>query len=243
MNIIGSYKYMIEAYLSDFRGKATLPMIGGFMLQAATRHAEERNFGYSKMVNLKRAWVLTRMNIEIIEYPTNDTEITLHTWVSDVNKLFTERCFSIEDHTGKEIGFARSLWASIDLETRRATNVLELEGLLDYKSDKPCPIEPAGKIVPIKEDLIPKTSFEVKYSDIDINKHLNSMKYIEHFVDVFPLSMYQQKEIKQFEINYIKEGQYASALDIVEKEETDSVFVLEMKECDKSICLARVSWL
>ncbi len=36
---IGIYTYAIDAYLSDFRGKATLPMIGGFMLQAATRHA------------------------------------------------------------------------------------------------------------------------------------------------------------------------------------------------------------
>jgi hypothetical protein len=40
--LIGKYKFAIDAYLTDFRGKATLPMIGGFMLQAATKHADER---------------------------------------------------------------------------------------------------------------------------------------------------------------------------------------------------------
>ena len=29
---IGKYSFVIDAYLTDFRGKATLPMIGGFML-------------------------------------------------------------------------------------------------------------------------------------------------------------------------------------------------------------------
>lgn len=46
---IGSYQFKIDAYLTDFSGKATLSMLGSFMLQAATIHAEERGFGYSYM--------------------------------------------------------------------------------------------------------------------------------------------------------------------------------------------------
>ncbi len=239
--IEGIYTYTIDAYLTDFRGKATLPMLGGFMLQAATRHAEERNFGYSYMTNLQRAWVLMRMSIEIYEYPKNDTTIKLHTWVSDVNKLFTERCFAFEDQEGNYFGYARSMWASIDLETRRPTNILELEGLTDFKHDRLCPIQGATKI-PLLKDALLATTFEVRYSDIDINKHLNSMKYIEHFIDVFPLEMYEEKEIKVFDINYIAEGKYGITLDIWEKETDQNRSVLEMKDNDKIICSARVTW-
>lgn len=238
---IGTYTYTIDAYLTDFRGKATLPMIGGFMLQAATRHAEERGFGYSCMVSKQRVWVLTRMNIQLSGYPDNDTQIKLHTWVSDVNKLFTERCFAFEDQNGNYFGYARSLWASIDIQTRRATNVLELEGMTDFISDKECPIDSAGKIVPAKDSEL-ADSFIVKYSDIDINKHLNSMKYIEHFVDIFPLELYQKKEIKDFEINYITEGKYASELSIFKKEISDNIYSLDMRHDDKAICVARVTW-
>lgn len=238
---VGIYDYLIDAYLSDFRGKATLPMLGGFMLQAATRHAEERGFGYSAMTGIKRVWVLTRMNIVIDEYPENDTGIKLHTWVTDVNKLFTERCFGFEDGKGHYFGYARSLWASIDIETRRPANVLELDGLADYKSDKPCPIDPAVKIPLLKEPVI-DSSFEVKYSDIDINKHLNSIKYIEHFVDTFPLGMYSEKEIHNFEINYLTEGKYGTKLDISKTEVEPDKFTLEMIDKGKVICSSRVTW-
>lgn len=240
-SLVGTYTYPIDAYLSDFRGKATLPMLGGFMLQAATRHAEERGFGYSFMTGRKRVWVLTRMNIVIDKYPSNDTRIKLHTWVTDVNKLFTERCFGFEDQHGKYFGYARSLWAAIDIETRRPTNVLELDDLVDYKSDKACPIGAAAKIPPLK-DGEPDSSFVVKYSDIDINKHLNSIKYIEHFVDTFPLEMYGEQEIYNFEINYLSEGKYGTKLDISKKEIEPGKFILEMLDGDKTICSSRVSW-
>lgn len=238
---VGVYKCPIDAYLSDFRGKATLPMLGGFMLQAATRHAEERGFGYSSMTDKKRAWVLTRMNIVIDEYPNNDTVIDVCTWVADVNKLFTERCFAFKNQEGKAIGYARSLWSAIDVETRRPTNIMDLDGLKDYISDEPCPIDPAGKIVQEK-DLLYASSFEVLYSDIDINKHLSSMKYIEHFVNIFPLEIHSQKEICRIELNYIMEGHYGTKLDIYQKETGENVFLLEMKCDDKMICTSRITW-
>ncbi|HMM01783.1 MAG: acyl-[acyl-carrier-protein] thioesterase [Dysgonomonas sp.] len=242
MTPIGRYEFGIDAYLTDFRGKATLPMIGGFMLQAATKHAEERGFGYSAMTSQQRVWVLSRIAIEVFEYPKNDTVMVLKTWVASVNRLFTERHFSFEDEQGREIGFAKSLWASIDLVTRKPTNVLELEGLSDYITEKENPIEGMTKIPALKDDYEIATDFVVKYSDVDINKHLNSMKYIEHFVDVFDIDMFREKEIRRIEINYISEGRYGTKLDILKRTEKDSIFVLEMKDGDTSVCSTRVTW-
>lgn len=242
MTPIGRYEFGIDAYLTDFRGKATLPMIGGFMLQAATKHAEERGFGYSAMTSQQRVWVLSRIAIEVFEYPKNDTVMVLKTWVASVNRLFTERHFSFEDEQGREIGFAKSLWASIDLVTRKPTNVLELDGLSDYITEKENPIEGMTKIPALKDDYEIATDFVVKYSDVDINKHLNSMKYIEHFVDVFDIDMFREKEIRRIEINYISEGRYGTKLDILKRTEKDSIFVLEMKDGDTSVCSTRVTW-
>lgn len=243
MQKIGQYEFVIDAYLADFRGKATLPMIGGFMLQAATKHAEERNFGYSFMTSQKRVWVLSRMAIELFEYPKNDTVFVVKTWVASVNRLFTERYFSFENSEGKELGFAKSLWASIDIETRKPTNVLELQGLTDYvNADKACPIEGMSKIPVLKDDSESVADFIVKYSDVDINKHLNSMKYIEHFVDVFDIEMFRDKDISRIEINYVSEGQYGTKIDILKREESDSVFILEMKDGESSICSTRIFW-
>lgn len=240
---IGRYEFVIDAYLTDFRGKATLPMIGGCMLQCATKHAEERGFGYSYMTEHNRVWVLSRMVIEMFEYPKNDSKLIINTWVADVNRLFTERYFSFENDEGKEIGFAKSLWASIDMKTRRPTNVLELQSMVDFvNKEKQCSIDGLGKIPPIQDDFEKIATFGVKYSDVDINKHLNSMKYIEHLVDVFDIDLFREKDINRFEINYISEGKYGTILDINKKEVDDSVFLLEMKHEDLNICTARITW-
>lgn len=239
---VGTYTFTIDAYLSDFRGKATLPMLGGFMLQAATKHAEERGFGYSVMTANGKVWVLSRMYISMLEYPNNETDIKINTWITDMNKLFTERCFSIEDGKGKEIGFARTLWAAIDIKSRQPCNILEMNDLSRYISHKTCLIETARKVVHPKTKGEKVQSFTVQYSDIDINKHLNSMKYIEHFVDVFPIEMYQQNEIRDILINYQQEGHYGETLDIIQNKTTPGEVVLTMKNSDRIICLAKVNW-
>ncbi len=241
--LTGTYKFSVDAYLTDFRGKMTLPMIGNFMLQAATKHADERGFGYSDMKSIQRIWVLSRMAIELREYPDNNSILTVNTWVADVSRLFTERYFSFENEQGKEIGFAKSLWAAIDWETRKPSSMLELTELLKLiDKDKPCPIENMSKIPLLKEDYDIVDNFKVKYSDIDINKHLNSMKYIEHLVNVFDINLFKEKEIRRIEINYLSEGKYGSHLTILQKKEEDFTYLLEMKDGETTVCSSCVQW-
>lgn len=243
MEKTGKYEFPIDAYLTDFRGKATLPMIGGFMLQAATKHADERGFGYSSMTSQRRVWVLSRIAIEIFDYPRNDTTFVIKTWIASVNRLFTERLFAFEDNNGRILGYGRSLWASIDLESRKPTNLLELYGLPEYiNTGMEVPVEGLTKIPALKDDCEQAGRFTVKYSDVDINKHLNSMKYIEHFVDVFDIDMFKEREIKRIEINYISEGKYGTDLDILKRAEDENSYILEMKEGDNNVCSTRIIW-
>lgn len=240
-SLIGTYRFNIDAYVTDFRGKATLPLMSSFILQVATKHAEERGFGYSAMTGQNKAWVLSRLVIEMFEYPEKDAELNVHTWVADVNRLFTERCVSFETLDGKQLGFARTIWAAIDMETRRPTNVLELGGLSDYKVMQELPIDGPKKIPAIKDEE-PTGKFTVRYSDIDINGHLNSMKYIEHFVDMFDMEMFKTKDIRRFEINYTNEAHFGSSLRLYNKEEAENTFILEMKKEDTLISSSRVYW-
>ena len=82
----------------------------------------------------------------MIEYPAMSEPITLYTWVDEVGRLFTSRCFELVDGNGKTFGYARSIWAAIDVETRRPT-LLDIEALGKYIDERPCPIEKPGKIM------------------------------------------------------------------------------------------------
>jgi acyl-ACP thioesterase len=241
MNKLGTYKFHIDPYLTDFRGKATLPLIGSFLLQVATKHAEERGFGYQYMVAQNRAWVLSRLVIEIYEYPDNEQDIIVNTWVAGVNKLFTERYFSFERSDGKNIGYAKTIWAAIDITTRRPANVLELYGLAEFVSDFPCPIDNFKKIMPLKEENN-SGKFSIRYSDVDINNHLNSLKYIEHFTDMFDIELFRTKDIRRFEIHFAAEAIYGKRILLYQKEEEKDIYVLEMQCEETLISSARVQW-
>jgi len=167
MEKVGLFHFVAEPYLMDFRGRVTLPMIGNYLIHAASSHAGERGFGFNDMSERHTAWVLSRLAIEMKEYPTAFDKINLYTWIDEVGRLFTSRCFELADENGKTFGFARSIWAAIDVETRRPT-LLDIEALGKYIDERPCPIEKPGKIMPAenKAEGIP---YSIKYSDLDIN--------------------------------------------------------------------------
>ena len=239
MEKVGKYQFDIESYQLDFQGKVPIPMIGNYLLHAASVHAGNRGFGYSEMTEKRTAWVLSRLAIEVMEYPVLSGESVVYTWVDEVNRLFTSRCFELQ-RGGKTFGYARSIWAAIDLETRRPT-VLDLAGINAYISDRPCPIDKPGKILPVenKTEAVP---YRVKYSDLDINGHLNSIKYMEHLLDMFDIEMFRSKEVSRFEIAYQSEGKYDMPLSLHMAETVSGKYDMAICHEGKSICRAAVTW-
>lgn len=122
---------------------------------------------------------------------------SIRTWVENVYRLFTDRNFAIIDKDGKKIGYARSVWAMISLNTRKPADLLTLHGgsIVDYVCDEPCPIEKPSRIKVASAE--PASSLNAKYSDIDINGHVNSIRYIEHILDLFPIELYKESRIRR----------------------------------------------
>lgn len=54
---------------------------------------------------------------------------SIQTWVENVYRLFTDRNFAILDHEGNAVGYARSVWAMISMETRKPADLLTLHGV------------------------------------------------------------------------------------------------------------------
>ena len=56
MEKVGLFHFVAEPYLMDFRGRVTLPMIGNYLIHAASSHAGERGFGFNGMSERHTAW-------------------------------------------------------------------------------------------------------------------------------------------------------------------------------------------
>ena len=240
----GLFKFHLESYACDFTGKATLPVIGNFILQAATIHAQERGFGYEEVSKDNVAWVLSRLAIETSEYLGHGRDITVETWVEAVAAFFTQRCFRFLDEENKVVGYARTVWAAINMETRRPVDIPHwCPGLVEYVEEgKECPIEKTPKIPAVKEGAEPATSYFVRYSDIDINKHMNSVKYIEHVINVFDLAFFKEKQIHRFDMAYLAEGAFGDKLDLYMQKNTESEYLIDTKKGTDSVCRSRITW-
>ena len=240
-NKIGTYRFVAEPFHVDFNGRLTMGVLGNHLLNCAGFHASDRGFGIATLNEDNYTWVLSRLAIELDEMPYQYEEFSVQTWVENVYRLFTDRNFAVINKDGKKIGYARSVWAMINLNTRKPADLLTLHGgsIVDYVCDEPCPIEKPSRIkVTTKE---PVATITAKYIDIYINLHLNSIRYIEHILDLFPIELYKTKHIRRFEMAYVAESYYGDQLSFFQEEVLENEYHIEVKKNgEEVVCRSKV---
>lgn len=207
MEKVGIYEFMAEPFHCDFMGRLFMGHMGNHMLNAADYHSSARGFGMKYLMTIHRSWVLSRLAIEMEEMPSMYTKFNVETWVESAMRYFTSRNFRVVDNDGKVYGYGRSIWAMIDTESRQPTDIFSIDnGAINnwIVDDKACPIDKGGRVkIDLGAELV--RSIDTFYNDVDINGHINSVKYIEHVLDLWDLDWYHEHQIKRFEIAYVAE--------------------------------------
>ena len=227
---VGTYQFVAEPFHVDFAGRLTMGVLGNYLLNCAGFHAAERGFGIAELNENHYTWVLSRLAVELEDMPRAYQKFSVQTWVENVYRLFTDRNFAILDEKGRPLGYARSVWAMISMETRRPADLLTLHGgaITGYVCDKECPIDRPGRIK--VGGGSPEAEYQTKYSDIDINGHVNSIKYIEHILDLFPLDMFREKTVRRFEMAYVAESYYGDRLTFFRERKGENEYDMEVKK-------------
>jgi acyl-ACP thioesterase len=233
---IGQYALVAEPFHCDFSGRLTWGVLGNHLLNCAGFHAADRGFGMAEMNQNHYTWVLSRLTIDMDDLPQQYEAFSVKTWVEKVYRFFTDRNFAILNAQGQPIGYARSIWAMISIETRKPADLLQLHGhsLTDYVcEDEPCPIAKSGRVKVSQTD--PAARHRVVYSDIDINGHVNSIKYIEHILDLFPLDTYRTRRLRRFEVAYVAEGYAGDELLLYLQPVSEREYDIEIKKADGNV--------
>lgn len=253
MNKVSTYSFNVEPFHVDFTGHLFMGVLGNHLLNAAGRHSHDRGWGIDQLNERHYTWVLSRLSIELTEMPTQYEHVEVETWVESVIKLFTERNFLIRNaDDGRIYGYARSIWAMIDTSTRHPADLLAVKDgdILRYvvtAEEKPCPIAKHGRIK-VKADK-PARIVPTFYSDVDINGHINSIKYIEHILDLFPREQFETSRIRRFEIAYKAESYMGDELSMF-VEPSDDCTQLEIRKhvgstehpTGETVVQAKIEW-
>lgn len=245
---IDTYDVLVEPFHVDFTGHIFLGVLGNHLLNAAGKHSQKRGWGIGALNETQHTWVLSRLSIEMNEMPQQYETIQIKTWVEGVMKLFTSRNFAILRPDGTAYGYARSIWAMIDVNNRKPCDLLTLyDGdILNYvvsEEENVCPIAGHGRFR-FKEPKLVRT-IDTYYSDTDINGHVNSIKYIEHILDLLSKEKFENQHLKRFEIAYKSEAYMGDKLSfyIQEGNSNDELEVEVRKNESEVACQAKICFI
>lgn len=241
-SLIGKYPFEVETFQIDYTGGLSFGFLANKMLITAGNHANERGFGKERLSADGKTWVLSRLAIEIYEYPGEGDTYFVETWVESVNRLFTSRNFRVLSADGHAIGYARTIWALIDITTRQPADLTTLyDGeLATYSCDEECPIKGVSRARVTATE--PSGEFMPLYCDIDYNGHLNSVKYIEHILNCLPLEIFRTHTIRRAEVSYSVECFYRERLFVfMDKKDDGHEYDVEIrKETGEVACRAKI---
>ncbi|MBO4658002.1 MAG: acyl-[acyl-carrier-protein] thioesterase [Prevotella sp.] len=231
MDKVGRYGFLAEPFHCDFSGRLFMGHLGNHLLNAADYHSHDRGFGMAFLNTINKTWVLSRLAVEMDEMPRMYARFDVETWVESAMRFFTKRNFKVIDQqTGKVYGYGRSIWAMIDTETRQPANLLDVNdgALLGYvEKDKPCPIAKSSRVNSSGQgELV--AEIHPRYNDIDINGHVNSVKYIEHVLDLFSLEWYASHRLHRFEVAYVAEAHAGDTLRLYRETNDGLTFVVRV---------------
>lgn len=239
----GRYDFLAEPFHCDFSKKLFMGHLGNHLLNAADFHSNDRGFGMNYLNPLHKTWVLSRLAIEMDDMPEAYEKFSVETWVESAMRYFTNRNFKISSPDGTKVyGYGRSIWAMIDTDSRQPQNIYEIrDGEIDQyiEKEKPCPISALSRVKMGKEAALVR-SIDTHYSDVDVNGHINSVKYIEHVLDLFPLEWYKKYRIKRFDIAYVAESYCGDKLNFYEEKAGENAFHIRITKSNAEVSDAEV---
>lgn len=240
MDKVGKYQFLSEPFHCDFSARLFMSHLGNHMLNAADFHSNDRGFGMHFLNTINKTWVLSRLAIEMEEMPPMYTKFYIDTWVESAMRFFTNRNFKVYDveDPNRVFGYGRSVWAMIDTESRQPTDILAVnDGTInDYiEKEKPCPIEKGGRVKMDDQAELVRT-IDTNYSDVDINGHINSIKYIEHVLDLWPLDWYRRHQIRRLEIAYVAEAHAGDQLSFYREQDAAESYCVRIVRTDGTEC-------
>ncbi len=213
--------WFLPAGDTDAEGCIPSALVARRLIELATEHANALGIGYAALKEKGIGWVLSRMSIEMYHMPVINAFYTLRTWIESYNRRFSERNFEMTDGEGRVLGHMRTVWAAIDFRRRTGADLSAVETVEIPVSDRECPIARAPRIAALAPNVA-AAEYTFRYCDLDFNRHVNTLKYIELILDQWPLEHYDRYRPARFDLLFHHECLFGQTVEIRRSTEGDT---------------------
>lgn len=213
-NKIYTHHYFLTAGETNAEGRMPLTLLMERVIEIATEHANVLGIGYARLIEEDMGWVLSKVSIEMERYPAINENYTLTTWIEGYNRLFSERNIKVSDGSGRAIGYVRTVWVAMSF-SRRCLADLSVFGPLSFPAGTmECPIANTPRIGSPGADC-ESEYYTFRYCDVDFNRHVNTVRYIEMILNHWPLEWYDTHRVERFDIIFHRECLYDERVKLV----------------------------
>lgn len=233
---------LIEPFDVDTLRRLRPQTLFAFLLNSAWNHAKGTSYGHDELSARNMKWVLIKMQMLIKRLPRWGERITIETWGKRRVKLYALRDFIVMSDGGEKIVSATSSWMVLDKTSGRPQR-------FDRKSDslpwQPGKDEMETSLEKVRELKGGKQTgrFRVLFSDIDVNHHVNSARYLQWMIDSHAHEYLETSSLGSIELSFLSEALPKDEV-IVLSEETEGRELCSVRRLSdgKELCRAQLEW-
>lgn len=256
METVYEESYFLSAGEGNAEQEMALPLLVTKLIDIATAHANSLGIGNPSMKEINAGWVLSRLTVQMEDYPKVNTEYTISTWVEATNRHFSERAFRISGADGRIYGYARSVWMVMNTIDHTNVGLSHLEFPDGVVVGNRPPIDrQARHLVIVDRDFEgelpgntimathPAFDYRFKYCDLDYYRHVNTVRYVTLLLNRFSLEEHDRYFVGRLELSFLHEAKYGMETQLLRSDADGglvSSFLLRKSEDSSPLFFARM---
>ncbi|CAM8888581.1 unnamed protein product [Rhodiola kirilowii] len=215
--LVFSQNFSIRSYEIGADRTASIETLMNHLQETALNHVKTTGllvdgFGSTpEMSKRNLIWVVTKMQVLVDRYPTWGDVVQVDSWVAPSGKNGMRRDWLIRDsNTGETLTRASSVWVMMNKQTRRLSKMpdeVRAEIQPYFIDSAPIVDEDSRKLPKLDEvsaDYVRK-GLTPRWSDLDVNQHVNNVKYVGWILESAPLPIMESHELASITLEYRRE--------------------------------------
>lgn len=195
--------YTVTDNATDRYDRLRPSMLLFYAQDAATSHCATLGMDWNTMAAKGMFWAVTRTKVEILRLPRHGETVTVETWPMTNTRVAYPRATEMYDENGELLLRMVSLWVLMDIEKR--SMILPGKSNLDFSgADRGNEMKPPAGLAPFQGEH--SSVRTVRYSDLDINGHLNNARYLDWVNDLNDSQFHESHSLKQMVVCYLSEA-------------------------------------
>ncbi len=195
-------KFVVNSNDVDQNCEIRLSNLTKYMQTVATDHADKLKIGRGDLMKERHVWVIVRTFLDIKCLPKLDEEFYISTHPGKTKMFLYPRYFQVFDKKHNLLVSASSTWVIINYDTRKVV-ISPLSDSILPEEKSPFDPDLPEKVVG-KADILKETR-KAKYSEVDMNGHINNTRYLDYVLDLHDTKFHSEYRIASVLINFDKE--------------------------------------